>query len=220
MGKAFLGIDHLKSLSKIGPPFGFVHSTDAIVFVDNHDLQRNSENESTTIHFRQPRLLQTATVFMLAHNYGSPVVMSSFSFNKSGEGPPVRLGSMDICSPFDKDCDGWMLEHRFPSIMEMVKFRNAVRSSPVRSWQNLGENQIAFCRGSRGFVVFNNNPLEDLDQEVFVCVPKGDYCDILSIDGNGKCLNIIYVSDKRIARIQISQKKEIPAIAIHRLKQI
>lgn len=188
------------------------------MFLDNHDLQRSPPNESKTISFNTPRRLQTATAFMLAHNYGIPSIMSSYRFNSSGEGPPVRSGSSEICSPYDRDCHGWMLEHRFRSIVEMLKFRKAVGNTPVRSWQNVGENQIAFCRGGRGFFAVNNNALQDFDTDMLVCLTKGEYCDAMSIDENGQCLNIISVNEKRFARIRIATTKEIPAVVIYRTK--
>lgn len=218
VGKAFLGIKPLSSLANIGPRFGFVHSSDAIVFLDNHDLQRSPQNESTTISFRKPLLLQTANAFMLAHRFGIPVIMSSYDFVDSGQGPPVRTGTEEICSPFAEDCPGWMLEHRSPSIVEMVKFRNAVGRSPVRSWQNVAEDQIAFCRGERGFFATNMNAMLDLDEELFVCVSEGEYCDVMSIDEKGKCLHWITVSEKRLARIRITKNQVIPVVAIYKIK--
>lgn len=157
---------------------------------------------------------------MLAHSYGSPVIMSSYNFEEPGEGPPVRVGSTDICSPFDEECYGWMFEHRLRSIMEMVKFRNAVTKSPVRYWKNFGVDQVGFCRGDKGFFAVNNNALLDLDQEVYVCVSEGKYCDVLSIDENGICWNNITVNEKRVARIHISKTKEIPVVAFYALTKI
>lgn len=199
----------------MGPPFGFVHSTDAIVYLDSHDLQRTPSNESTTVNFRNLRHLQTATAFMLAHDYGCPIVMSSYEFASPLEGPPMQVGTTDICSPFDTDCRGWLLEHRLRSIVAMVQFRNAVDPTVVRNWQRFGADQVAFCRGNRGFIAINNNKVLGLDRNIAVCVAPGEYCDVMSIDDEGKCRNFITVDDKRNAQIQISMEKEIPVVVIY-----
>ena len=39
----------------------------------------------------------------------------------------------------------------------MVKFRNVVDGEPHSNWWDNQSNQVAFGRGNRGFIVFNND---------------------------------------------------------------
>lgn len=62
----------------------------------------------------------------------------------------------------------------------MVAFRNHVGNSKLHNfWYNpRNENQIAFCRGNKGFIAFTNEG--DLRALLDVCVPPGIYCDVIS----------------------------------------
>ncbi|KAH8354523.1 hypothetical protein KR084_009397 [Drosophila pseudotakahashii] len=101
-----------------------------------------------------------ASAFMLAHPFGTPRVMSSFSFSDTDQGPPTTDGH-NIASPTfnsDNSCGGgWVCEHRWRQIYNMVAFRNAVGSDAIQNWWDNGSNQISFSRGSQGFVAFNND---------------------------------------------------------------
>lgn len=39
----------------------------------------------------------------------------------------------------------------------MVMFRNVVDGQPFTNWWDNGSNQVAFGRGNKGFIVFNND---------------------------------------------------------------
>lgn len=39
----------------------------------------------------------------------------------------------------------------------MVKFRNVVSGTTLNNWVDNGNNQIAFCRGDKGFIAINND---------------------------------------------------------------
>ena len=66
-----------------------------------------------------------AVAFMLAWPYGYPRVMSSFFFDDTDQGPP-QDGNGNILSPIinsDDTCgNGWVCEHRWRQIYNMVKF--------------------------------------------------------------------------------------------------
>jgi len=57
-----------------------------------------------------------AVAFMLAYPYGYPLLMSSFFFNNPNQGPPLS----GTCG------DGWVCEHRWRQIFNMVEFRKVV----------------------------------------------------------------------------------------------
>lgn len=49
---------------------------------------------------------------------------------------------------------GWVCEHRWRQIYNMVRFRNTAQFQPVQNWWDNGNNQIAFSRGNKGKVHF------------------------------------------------------------------
>lgn len=110
--------------------------------------------------------------------------------------------------------NGWVCEHRWPAIQNMIRFRNVVRNAPVTSWWDNNRNQIAFCRGTRGFMAFNNE-YYDLEAELFTCMPSGVYCDVITggvVDN--KCTGTqVTVDDNGEARIRVS--KSVGVLAIH-----
>lgn len=96
----------------------------------------------------------------------------------------------------------------------MIRFRNIVGNAPRTSWWDNDKNQIAFCRGTRGFIAFNNEP-NDMNEKLFTCLQSGIYCDIISgqkIDG--KCTGSqVMVDDNGEAEIRIPSN--IGVLAIH-----
>jgi alpha-amylase len=72
-----------------------------------------------------------AVAFMLAYPFGYPRVMSSFFFNDTDQGPP-HYDNGTILSPTINNgtCgNGWVCEHRWRQIYNMVAFRNVVAGS-------------------------------------------------------------------------------------------
>jgi alpha-amylase len=73
--------------------------------------------------------MQMAVAFMLAYPYGYPRMMSSFSFENRDQGPPHDAND-NILSPTinnDGTCgNGWVCEHRWRQIFNMVEFSNVV----------------------------------------------------------------------------------------------
>ena len=69
--------------------------------------------------------MQVASAFMLAHPYGFPRVMSSFSFQNSDQGPPHHGSDIaHVVVHSDMSCGGgWVCEHRWRQIYNMVAFR-------------------------------------------------------------------------------------------------
>lgn len=133
-------------------------------------------------------------------------------------GPPANSNG-EIISPkinlTTQQCEnGWVCEHRWPSIRNMIKFRNTVGTAPLVSWWDNGNNQIAFCRGTRGFIAFNNDQYE-LNTKLFTCLPSGMYCDVITGQIiNGKCTgNQVLVDENGEADIRVAI--DIGVLAIH-----
>lgn len=105
------------------------------------------------------------------------------------------------------DANGkWMCEHRWRPITNMVAFRNATLPAwHVDHWWDNGNNQIAFGRGDRGFVVINR---EDgtLDRALQTGLAAGRYCN--AWDGelvDGACTgSVITVDNGGVARFQVA----------------
>lgn len=228
LSDAFHGRNQLKYLNNFGEGWGMMPSGSALVFIDNHDNQRGSGGGGSHLTFREPKLYKMAVAFMLSWPYGFPRVMSSFYWDQNiqnGEdknnwiGPP-HDGNYNIQSPIintDGSCGGgWMCEHRWRQITNMVKFRNIADGNGVSNWWDNGNNQIAFCRGGRAFIAINNDGY-DLSQSLQTCLPDGAYCDIISGDKiDGRCTGkTVNVGEDGRAQINISKSEDDGVLAIH-----
>nr|WP_228710848.1 alpha-amylase family protein [Saccharobesus litoralis] len=202
-------------LSNFGEGWGFMPSSSAVVFVDNHDNQRGHGGAGNVITFQDGRLYDLANVFMLAYPYGYPKVMSSYDFHHDtdagGPGVPVHNNG-------NLECFGsnWKCEHRWSYISGAMQFRNHTADNwQVTNWWDNGNNQIAFGRSSSGFVAINkedfnlNNTLQtDMAEGVYCNVLKGE----LSADGQSCSGETITVNSNGTVNLDIAPWD---AIAIH-----
>ena len=163
-------------------------SGDAVAFIDNHDTQRNGRAKLT---YRNGTTYALAEAFMLAFPYGTPAVMSSFTFTDPEAGPPAAANgttSAVNCS------SGWACEHRWRTTANMVGFHNAAAGTAVTNWWSNGGNQVAFGRGSAGYAVFNRGGT--LSRTFSTSLPAGTYCDVANGDvTNGTCTGTAYTVD-------------------------
>jgi alpha-amylase len=204
-------------------------STEAVVFVDNHDNQRGHGAGGDILMHEDGALYELAVVFMLAYPYGYPKVMSSYEFENSDQGPPaLEDGATDpVYDPGEDepDCfEGWVCEHRWGPIAGMVGFHNF--TSPqftLTDWWDNGGDQIAFGRGDAGFVVINRSEAE-LSQTFQTSMAPGAYCNVIegtlvveedelscsgptiTVDGSGQAE--ITVRGMRAAAIHVGAKME------------
>ena len=164
-------------LSSLGSSWGMLSPFSALVFVNNHDNQRGHGGGGHVITFQEPWELKLATVFMMAHDYGEPRVMSSYEFSNGDQGPPtVGPGTPD------QGCrNGWICEHRWSMIANTAMFRANVDGTGVTNWVNGGQNQIAFSRGSKGFVAINGGS-STWAGYLPTDMPNGEYCDLMHGD--------------------------------------
>ncbi|XP_070602534.1 pancreatic alpha-amylase-like [Erythrolamprus reginae] len=216
-------------LKNWGEAWSFMPSDKAVVFVDNHDNQRSHGGGGASIlTFWDSRIYKMGVGFMLAHPYGFTRIMSSFSWPRcfeNGEdinswvGPPsYEDGSIkSVTINPDTTCgNGWICEHRWRQIRNMVIFRNVVDGQPFTNWWDNKSNQVAFGRGNQGFVVFNNDDW-NLSATLQTGLPEGIYCDIISGQKEGSnCTGIkIQVHGDGTADFNISNFAEDPFVAIH-----
>ncbi|MCM5678390.1 alpha amylase C-terminal domain-containing protein [Schlegelella sp. S2-27] len=206
----FAGGGKLADLQSFGPSWNLMPSSKAVAFVDNHDKQRGHGGGGGYVTYHHGSTYDLANIFMLAWPYGYPALMSSYGFNRSSSydtsyGPPhysdgATKGPWDgnPSSPacFDPSVGGWVCEHRWRGIGNMVAFRNAtVDNWFVSDWWSNGNNQIAFGRGDKGFVVINKEG-NALTRSFKTSLPAGQYCDVISGDfNNGTCTGSIVTVD-------------------------
>lgn len=192
----------LADLRSFGESWGLMSSSKAVAFVDNHDKQRGHGGGGNYLTYHYGSTYDLANVFMLAWPYGYPALMSSYAFNRSSKydtsyGPPHYSGgatrgpwdgaaSQPAC--FSQTVGGWVCEHRWRAIGNMVAFRNATVSHwSVTDWWDNGNNAIAFGRGDKGFVVINKEGAP-ITRSFKTSLPAGQYCDVISGDfSNGQC---------------------------------
>ncbi|KAJ7845120.1 glycoside hydrolase [Mycena olivaceomarginata] len=127
------GISSLQNLDSQG----WVSGSQANVFVTNHDTERVRSPLSSTPYI-------TATIFSLAHSYGTPSILSSYSYSTVDDGAPN--GGAGTCSATGGS-GGWLCQHRFVAISGMVGFRNQVGTAAITNWVAPQSQQIAFGRG-------------------------------------------------------------------------
>jgi alpha-amylase len=182
IGRIFKGHTQLKWLRSFGEGWNFLPSKKALTFVDNHDNQRGHGAGGLVVTYKDSKRYKMATAFHLAWNFGTSRIMSSFRFENSEHGPPTDAEGNLISPTIEEDgsCGGsWVCEHRWRQIYQMVRFRRAVRNTEVTNWWDNWNNQIAFGRSDRGFIVFNNDHV-DLNTTLQTGLPPGEYCDIIS----------------------------------------
>ena len=168
----------LDSLSDLGEAAGYLPADKAIVFVDNHDLQRGHAGGDKVLNYKNGALYDLANIFMLGWPYGYPKVMSSYSFEDTDEGPPAtRPVEGGVCT------SDWICEHRRPSRTGMVGFRKATQGMPVTNWQAFSDEVISFGRGDKGFIIINISA-ETIDGTFVTGMKGGEYCNVVAIGGS------------------------------------
>lgn len=211
LGFYFKGRGPLKDLRNIRNFQGWLPSSQAVVFVSNHDDQRQNTNDTLT-YKDASGLYYLGEIFSLGYPYGYPKVMSSYFFEDHDQGPPANgVHSGDACDV------NWVCEHRWRGIANMVGFRNATQGEfRLTDWWDNGNNQIAFGRGGLGFLAINREDNSRLNRSLQTGMAAGRYCDVVNgeyDDANQTCTGpVITVGNNGVAQFDIAQ---INASAIH-----
>ncbi|MCB9744974.1 MAG: alpha-amylase family protein [Alphaproteobacteria bacterium] len=166
----------LNWLIEWGASWGFHPSESALVFVDNHDNQRG-HSYGDPLTYADGGLYTLANAFMLAWPYGRPKLMSSYEIRDPDHGPPMQGDRVAAVHDAEGACVApWVCEHR--ASLGMVGFRNAAGDAPVTGWWDNGNDQIAFGREGRAFIVLNREELPTLERRLPTGLPQGRYCDV------------------------------------------
>jgi alpha-amylase len=165
----------LASLNGFDSQPGWLPADQAIIFVDNHDLQRGHAGPAEIMNYKDGARYDIAVAFMLAYPYGYPMVMSSYRFEDSDQGPPdsAPISKNDACD------DAWVCEHRRGSIANMVKFRRATAGTGIVNWKIVGDDVLSFGRGDKGHVVINIGE-QAASVSLATNMPASEYHDLIS----------------------------------------
>jgi alpha-amylase len=157
-------------------------SEKAISFVSNHDTERNGQ----AINFGQSRYFELATAMMLAEDYGTPMLYSSYAFVDYDGAPRETDGLVDAidCSSTNApkefyDDREWICQHRWETTVKMIDFRNRVHGAPVvEIYQS--ETVYGFAREGKGYFITNVSLDAAADIDVVTTLSDGSYEDLFS----------------------------------------
>ncbi len=202
LGNAFNCGGGLASLQTLGS--GMLPSALAVVFTDNHDNQRgHGAGGACVVDYKDGAVYNLANIFALAHPLGYPQVMSSYAWTDENAGPPTVNGTSgsagatlnvyaagQVAGEIPANCVGtkWICEHRRTAIANLVEFRQVTADQPLTSWATISANQIAFGRGSKGFVAINHTA-SPATTTYTTQMAAGSYCNIVKYDFvSGQCV--------------------------------
>ncbi|EQC43990.1 alpha-amylase family protein [Bacteriovorax sp. Seq25_V] len=204
IGNAFKNFDLGSLQNKIN---SLPSSMDAVVMVDNHDLQRHKDrNELLSANYEQKEF-DIAQIFMLTYPYGYPKLYTGYKFNTFDEGPPLdELRQTRTVFNEKRECQApFICEHKRSYINPLVGFRNRTSDSfYVSNWWTNGKDILAFGRGTKGFVVLNNSA-KDLQMQFQTSLPAGSYCNILDVS----CATKYVIDDSKKVALKIKSKTAV-----------
>lgn len=201
MKNSFLNLysSNLSTLPNAFSTWGFLPSSKATVFVNNHDTERKMcsgysvGSTCDSLSTLNGVKLYLANVFMMAYDYGYPTVASGYYFSDhDGGAPGAQPYNGTETTP--ANCSSsyasgkWDCVHRDKRVANMVGFRNYVSGTSVGNWVSGDVNQIAFTRGNNGFVAINNSG--NTWQKTFTTgLADGNYCNVVASDNpeSGSC---------------------------------
>jgi alpha-amylase len=157
-------------------------SEKAISFVSNHDTERNGQ----AINFGQSRYFELATAMMLAEDYGTPMLYSSYAFVDYDGAPRETDGLVDAidCSSVSAPKEfyeerEWICQHRWATTLKMIDFRNRVHGAPVAEIYQ-SETVYGFAREGKGYFITNVSLDAAADVDVVTTLSDGTYEDLFS----------------------------------------
>ncbi|MGL5808826.1 MAG: alpha-amylase [Nocardioides sp.] len=164
-------VGSIATLEEYGEGSGLTPGDKTLVFVQNHDTERNGD----ALSYKDGARNVLANIFTLAADYGRPQVYAGFEWETRDDSPPSDTEGIIT----DTDCDkGWACVNRELGVRNMVGWHNYVGSARRANWWDDGGNVIAFSRGNKGWIALNNGP-EPATIEVRTGLPRGTYCDII-----------------------------------------
>ncbi|MFM7013856.1 MAG: alpha-amylase family glycosyl hydrolase [Actinomycetota bacterium] len=179
-------------------------SQSAISFVSNHDTERNGRSLSPSDN---PEAFELATLFMLAVDFGTPMLYSGYQFDDYDAPPPLDEGG----KVKDANCSiGWFCQQNSKAIGTMIGWRSATKGLETTNY-SYHSSYASFGRGDRGFFAINAGA-KAITKIFQSSLPQGTYCNLLEkpgvkndcpgseivVDGSGK-LNLTIPSQSAVA---------------------
>lgn len=183
-----LGAQRVADLRTFSPSnWNIVPSDKAVVFLENHDTQRDAGNPG--LGYRNGQTYRLGMVYLLGQPYGYPSILSGYAFERGTQagrdaGPPSDGAGNTLpvaCAPSLEAAQPgqWVCEHRDPVLRAMVGFRKATAGAELAWRWDDGANAVAFSRGDRGFVAINRGAAA-VRVAAAAGLAAGDYCDVLT----------------------------------------
>lgn len=176
---------------------GYSPSEKTVTFVSNHDTERNRQ----AIDYRRAEEFSMATAFMLADEYGEPMLYSSYSFASYDQAPTSENGIISNVNCIstegpqkEYEDNQWLCQHRWPSTLAMIEFRDQVGNAKTIDLINQN-GLIGFERESRGvFIVAIRKPAKP-QLELQVGLPDGKYCNVYEASSASSCSEIVEIAN-------------------------
>ncbi|KAJ3323743.1 hypothetical protein HDV06_001473 [Boothiomyces sp. JEL0866] len=175
---------------------GSAHST---VFIENHDLERNTDGDgSWALSRKNDAQYKQAMAFNILYPWGLPQVHSGYSIQYNGGG---SIRESPVSAPFDSFgkikavapivgniCpQGWACQHRWSDIFPLVRVRNLIGKNQTPQIQGLGTNQIYWSVAGKAFAAINSAS-NAMSGTVHTGLAPGQYCNMVyGYAGNGQC---------------------------------
>ncbi|MDP9125804.1 MAG: alpha-amylase family glycosyl hydrolase [Pseudomonadota bacterium] len=206
-----------------GGTWGFVQPTNATVFVNNWDTERNgsslnaSNYTGATNDTQGSHRYDLANIFMLAQGYGEAQLHSGFRFTNQDQDRPSASPYANGVAQINVN---WDFIHRWGDIAPMVKFRSAAHGQAQQNWVTGNANQIAFGRGNVGFVALNNTTAA-WSRSFYTGLPAGTYCNVVhgvkNAAGTACASDSVTVDASGNASIAVAADggATVPAVAIY-----
>jgi alpha-amylase len=205
-------VGSIATLKDFGEASGLPPSSKTLVFVQNHDTERNGD----ALSYKDGATNIIANEFLLAFGYGRPQVYSGFEFGAdTNQSPPADDNGLIT----DTDCaHGWACVDRDRGVKNMVSFHNIVGRARLSHWFDDGMNLIAFSRGHRGWISINNATAAKT-VTVQTGLPAGTYCDIIhSAHPAGPCSGLtVTVNSHGRATVTVAAKDAVAVTVASRL---
>lgn len=154
-----------------------IESDDAVVFLENHDLERRPDSEPILSYRKNSPWFPLAMTYLLTWPYGYPQLYSGTDFTNYDAGGPLDEGGfLQNSLSSDGSCAApFTCMHRLPWIKDLVKFRNRTDSQFVASRVVSGGDFLSFGRGKLGHVILNGGA-EARYFELETDLTAGKYC--------------------------------------------
>ncbi len=208
-----------------GGSYGFVQPQNATIFLNNWDTERNGSSLAASNYTPGvpndsvgTQRYALANIFMMAQGYGEAQLHSGFRFT-NGDGDRPAASPYDSAGAAKINVD-WDFIHRWGNIANMVKFRAAATGAPQTNWSTGNAQQVAFSRGTVGFVALNNTGAA-WTNNFFTNLAAGTYCNIINGEknaaGNACSGSSVVVAANGFASITVPADggSATPAVAIY-----